>query len=159
MKDKKMSTAVCRAALAQDLDQLAALFDGYRMFYDLPGDLALSRRYLTARMAARESQIFVSVADDGRLTGFCQLYPGFCSLEAARIYTLYDLYVDPAARGSGAGRLLLRAAQDFAREQGAARMDLTTARSNARAQSLYESEGWRRDEVFLAYQWFPETRA
>jgi ribosomal protein S18 acetylase RimI-like enzyme len=30
-------------------------------------------------------------------------------------------------------------------------MDLTTARSNHAAQALYESLGWVRDEVFLAY--------
>jgi ribosomal protein S18 acetylase RimI-like enzyme len=30
-------------------------------------------------------------------------------------------------------------------------MDLTTARSNHAAQALYESLGWKRDDVFLAY--------
>jgi len=30
-------------------------------------------------------------------------------------------------------------------------MDLTTARTNVVAQSLYESLGWVRDEVFLGY--------
>jgi ribosomal protein S18 acetylase RimI-like enzyme len=34
---------------------------------------------------------------------------------------------------------------------GKVRMDLTTARSNHAAQALYESLGWVRDEVFLAY--------
>ena len=150
-----MPHAFCRAAVLDDIDQLAPLFDGYRVFYELPSDLILARGYLSDRMTARESQIFVSVAGDGRLTGFCQLYPSFCSLEAARIYTLYDLYVDPAARRAGDGRLLLRAAQAFAHAQGAARLDLTTAKTNLRAQALYESEEWRRDEVFYAYNWFP----
>ena len=39
----------------------------------------------------------------------------------------------------------------LARQRGKARMDLTTARSNHAAQALYESLGWTRDEVFLAY--------
>jgi hypothetical protein len=30
-------------------------------------------------------------------------------------------------------------------------MDLTTARTNASAQALYESEGWVQDAVFLTY--------
>jgi len=30
-------------------------------------------------------------------------------------------------------------------------MDLTTARDNQRAQALYESLGWVRDQVFLSY--------
>lgn len=43
------------------------------------------------------------------------------------------------------------AAEDRARTDGKARMDLTTARSNHGAQALYESLGWKRDEVFYAY--------
>jgi len=31
------------------------------------------------------------------------------------------------------------------------RMDLTTARTNVTAQTLYESLGWLRDEVYFAY--------
>lgn len=37
------------------------------------------------------------------------------------------------------------------RAGGFARMDLTTARTNLPAQALYESLGWRQDQVFLAY--------
>jgi ribosomal protein S18 acetylase RimI-like enzyme len=45
----------------------------------------------------------------------------------------------------------MRAAQDFGRRAGAVRLDLSTARTNVRAQALYESLGWQRDEVFLVY--------
>ncbi|HLO93267.1 MAG TPA: GNAT family N-acetyltransferase, partial [Burkholderiaceae bacterium] len=69
--------------------------------------------------------------------------------------SLYDLFVSPEARRLGVGRALLRAAEDLALERGVARLDLTTARSNARAQALYESEGWVLDQVFLAYQRHP----
>ena len=79
------------------------------------------------------------------------MYPGFCSVEAAPICTLYDLFVVPEARRAGAGRRLLLAAEARAAADGQVRMDLTTARSNVKAQSLYESLGWVRDEVFFAY--------
>lgn len=36
-------------------------------------------------------------------------------------------------------------------QDGKRRMDLTTAKTNRAAQSLYESLGWVRDEVFWAY--------
>ena len=64
---------------------------------------------------------------------------------------LYDLFVVPDARRLGVGRALLLAAEAHARATGHARMDLTTARNNLRAQALYESLGWVRDEVFLTY--------
>ena len=85
------------------------------------------------------------------LVGFCQMYPSFCSVEAAPIYALYDLFVLPEARRLGVGRALLLAAEARAAVDGKVRMDLTTARTNLKAQSLYESLGWVRDEVFLAY--------
>jgi ribosomal protein S18 acetylase RimI-like enzyme len=46
---------------------------------------------------------------------------------------------------------LLLAAEDLARAHGKVRLDLTTAKTNLTAQSLYESLGWKRDEVFFAY--------
>jgi len=46
-----------------------------------------------------------------RLVGFCQMYTGFVSVEAAPICTLYDLFVVPEAWRSGAGRRLLLAAE------------------------------------------------
>jgi GNAT superfamily N-acetyltransferase len=79
------------------------------------------------------------------------LYPTFCSVEAAPIYTLYDLFVSPQARRTGAARALLRAADAYAAQTGRVRMDLTTARTNSSAQALYESEGWVQDAVFLTY--------
>ncbi len=64
---------------------------------------------------------------------------------------LYDLFVAPAQRRRGAARALLEAAAAYARLAGAVRMDLATARTNVAAQSLYESLGWIRDDVFLHY--------
>ena len=55
------------------------------------------------------------------------------------------------ARQGGVGRALLLAAEARAAADGKVRMDLTTARSNHAAQALYESLGWVRDELFLAY--------
>ncbi|WKB54538.1 GNAT family N-acetyltransferase [Eleftheria terrae] len=140
-----------RVAGPADLPVLAPLFDSYRQFYEQPADLALARRFLAERLDRGESVILLAEDAEGQGLGFCQLYPTFCSVEAAPIYSLYDLFVTPPARGTGAGRELLRAAERQARADGKVRMDLTTARTNLRAQGLYESLGWVRDEIFYAY--------
>ena len=139
-----------RRAVPADLDALAPLFDAYRRFYEQPGDVALASDYLNDRLERGESVIFVAEADH-QLLGFCQLYPTWCSVAAARIFVLYDLFVDDGVRRAGVGRQLMLAAQAFGREAGAARLDLSTARTNARAQALYESLGWQRDDVYLTY--------
>ncbi len=139
-----------RRANLQDADAIAPLFDAYRQFYEQASDLALARSFIGARLEKGESVIFVA-EDAGVMVGFCQLYPTFCSVEAAPIYTLYDLFVTQAARKSGAGRQMMLAAEDHARATGAVRLDLTTARDNLRAQSVYESLDWVRDEIFYTY--------
>jgi ribosomal protein S18 acetylase RimI-like enzyme len=95
--------------------------------------------------------VLVSQLPDGALVGFCQMYPSFCSVLAAPIYVLYDLFVSPEARRQSVAKLLLTAAAERARKDGMARMDLTTAHTNTQAQSLYESMGWTEDRVFRTY--------
>ena len=102
-------------------------------------------------MLNKESVILLASDEAQGVIGFCQLYPSFCSVQAQPIYTLYDLFVVTEARRSGAGKALLQSAERHAAENGKARMDLTTARTNRAAQSVYESLGWVRDDVFLAY--------
>ena len=141
-----------RLATPADLDVLAPLFDAYRQFYAQPADLAQARAFLAERMQRQESVILLAVApavsaapgtdscidtsaEDGRVIGFCQLYPTFCSVEARPIYALYDLFVRPEARRSGVGKALLLAAESLAAAHGKCRMDLTTARTNLMAQA------------------------
>jgi ribosomal protein S18 acetylase RimI-like enzyme len=140
-----------RRAEFGDLDAIAALFDAYRQFYEKPADFALARRYLGERFARQESVILVAENAAGEIVGFTQLYPAFCSVIADRTYVLYDLFVTPSARGTGAGRALMEAAEAHARATGAARLELQTARTNVIGQSLYESCGWERDELFYVY--------
>jgi GNAT superfamily N-acetyltransferase len=68
------------------------------------------------------------------------------------IWVLNDLFVAPEARRSGAGRLRLAAAASHALETSALRLELQTQKTNLAAQSLYEREGWRRDDEFYHYQ-------
>ena len=88
---------------------------------------------------------------EGDIVGFTQLYPAFCSVLADRTFVLYDLFVTPSARGTGAGRALMEAAEAHARKSGAARLELQTAKTNKIGQSLYETCGWKRDELFYNY--------
>ncbi|MBT9493795.1 MAG: GNAT family N-acetyltransferase [Paucibacter sp.] len=146
-----MTSIRTRRADLADLDAIAPLFDAYRQFYEQQPDLQLARTFIEARLQKHESIITLALTGDGQAVGFCQLYPSFCSVEAAPIYTLYDLFVSPPARRSGAGQALLLAAHGLAAEAGIARLDLTTAKTNLAAQALYESLGWVRDEIFFAY--------
>lgn len=140
-----------RLATVQDLEALAQLFDAYRQFYEQATDIELATTFIKDRLNHQDSMIFVALNSEQALIGFCQLYPTFCSVIAAPICVLYDLYVDSTTRKSGAGKALMLAAQEYAANNGFKRLDLTTAKTNLNAQALYESLGWVRDEIFYSY--------
>ena len=139
-----------KAALGQ-LDALVPLFDAYRVFYEQPSDLAGARNYLQERLTKRDSVLFLARHKDKGL-GFTQLYPSLTSIRMRRLWILYDLYVSPEARRQGIGRALLEKARHFAQENGAHRLELSTAKDNLPAQALYESLGYVRDKDFYFYE-------
>ena len=144
------AAATVRLAEAQDLDQLADLFDQYRQFYECPPDLSAAKYWIADNLEQGRSTIFA--ADDGaQLLGFTQLYPALCSVDLVEYFVLYDLYVIEAARRQGVARVLMNAASEWAKAQGAARLDLETARDNAPGQALYRDLGYELDEVFLKF--------
>ena len=144
-------TVSTRLAAPVDLDAVAVLFDAYREFYQQPADLPRARQFIRERLQRNDSVLIVAETAPHALIGFCQLYPLFCSVRAVPMYVLYDLFVAPEARGSGAGRALMLAAEAHAVKTGAARLELSTAKTNTVAQSLYESLGWVRDTTFFVY--------
>jgi len=146
-----MSTIATRLSTERDLAAVAALFDAYRQFYGKAPDLTLATDFIRERMQRRESVVLVAERQGHGIVGFSQIYPTFCSVAAARIGVLYDLFVEPGSRKLGAGRALMRAAESHAAGSGLARLELSTARTNLPAQSLYESLGWVRDEAFQVY--------
>src|SRR5438034_7649072 len=120
-----MADVTLRRATLADVQPLAPLFDGYRRFYEHRSDIEGARRFLTARLGAGESVVFVAERD-GRLVGFTQLYPSFSSGTMNRMWILNDLFVAPESRRSGVGAALLKAAETFAREGGSKGLVLAT---------------------------------
>ena len=59
---------------------------------------------------------------------------------------LQELYVVPALRGRGIGRVLLEATIDVAREAAATGIDLNTGATDTAARALYESAGFTNRE-------------
>ena len=143
------SIEVTRAS-SEDADAVAVLFDQYRQFYEQNSDVVLSKNYINERISTDTSVIFLARVDE-RPVGFTQLYSTYCSVDAASIWVLYDLYVQLDARRLGAGKALMNSALAHAKASGASRIDLETEINNVNAQQLYESLGYVRDTEFYKY--------
>ena len=146
-----MNTPAIEQAKLEDLEELARLFDLYRQFYEQPADLALALGFMRDNLEQQRSSVYVARDGSGTMLGFVQLYPSWCSVEAAPVCILYDLFVDPEGRQGGVGRALMQRAEVHARKMKACRIDLETANDNLIAQALYEDLGYERDTVFYKY--------
>ena len=106
-------------------------------------------RYYVSRADTDESAVFVAETDDGRVIGFA--YLEYERLDYANLLEkavwLHDLYVDHAARGSGAGRALMAAAAEFGRQTGAGRLVLSVAAKNTAAHEFFGNNGFRETMV------------
>lgn len=135
------------------LDQLAPLFDGYRLFYEQKSDLAAARNFLEERLKLGESVLFMAKMG-GEPAGFVQLYPTFSSVSMERSWILNDLFVASTFRKNGVGEGLLRRAQQFVADQKHKGLLLETAADNFAGQRLYEKLGWQKEsDDYFFYFW------
>jgi ribosomal protein S18 acetylase RimI-like enzyme len=134
-------------ATTDHLEQLAPLFDRYRIFYGQDSDVAKAKVFLTERITTGESVMFLAL-ENGAGIGFTQLYPSFTSVGMARIWILNDLYVDEASRGKGVAEQLIQHALHYSRTTGRKKVILSTAHTNTQAQRLYERMGFDRDAFY-----------
>jgi ribosomal protein S18 acetylase RimI-like enzyme len=140
-------------ATLEHLDLLTPLFVKYREFYGSLPYPDSSRAFLEKRLRRKESGIYLALPDDddGRLLGFCQLYPSFSSLSLKRVWILNDIYVAEDARRQLVADNLMRTAKKMAKETQAVRMRVSTSSDNLVAQKTYESMGFREDNEFKNY--------
>lgn len=133
------------------LDVIVELFNDYRIFYELPGDVPACRAFIQQNLQQKRSEIFLLLDDDGRAVGFSQLYPAISSLGMRHYHYLSDLYVAKSERQNGYARHLMNYLTDHFAHEGSERLTLETATTNRIAQKLYESLGYEREEVYITY--------
>tara|TARA_B100000029_G_scaffold515425_1_gene622343 strand:+ start:1198 stop:1656 length:459 start_codon:yes stop_codon:yes gene_type:complete len=134
-----------------NIDQVSELFDLYRQFYECESNIVESKKYINDRIINNESVIFLALNEKKDPVGFVQLYETFGSLHLGKIVILYDLYVKKKYRKFGIGLSLMKKSEEFSKSIGAKSIELSTAKNNLTAQSLYEKIGYIRDNDFYSY--------
>lgn len=134
------------------LDDLAQLFDAYRVFYKKESDLAGAKLFLSDRMQQKESIIFVALLEK-EVVGFTQLYPLFSSTNMAALWLLNDLYVAKEHRGKHISKGLIKAAQEHCKITKANGISLETEKNNVPGNALYPKMGFALDQEHNYYFW------
>jgi len=134
---------VLRPAVDADAERIAAIFtdEGYPA-----GPSAIVARL--ARFSGSESQVVVADRG-GEVIGFIAFHalPRFEHDDV--VVRILALVVDAGARERGLGHDLMAEAERFARERGAAFVEVTAGRHRPEARHLYESLGY--DASVTAY--------
>lgn len=142
------------AANDNDLEALASLFNLYRQFYKQEDNINGCRAYIKERLNHQDAKIFIAyVEKDGhrQASGFTQIYFSFSSIAMQKSHILNDLFITQGQRQKGIAKGLMQAAADFAKQDQAKGLILSTARDNIPAQSLYKHLGYIRDENYYQY--------
>jgi GNAT superfamily N-acetyltransferase len=129
------------------------LVGAYLDFYEVPGEPAAVEAFCRALLADPEHGGVQLVARDadGAAVGFATVFWTWATTRLARLAIMNDLYVAPAARGTGVAEELIAAAREAAREHGCAALEWETALDNKRAQAVYDRVGGIRSE-WLTYE-------
>jgi GNAT superfamily N-acetyltransferase len=142
-----MPEPIVRPPSPGDREALLRLMDAYIVdFYHSPRPPRERLEALVELLAQGREGTQLVAEVDGQLVGFATLYFTWSTLRAERISILNDLYLDGAARGTGAAAALFQAARSLSRDRGCAEMEWQTAADNHRAQAFYAKMGGQRGE-------------
>lgn len=132
------ASIVVRPIIVSDKELWLKLFKAYIAFYK--SELTPEQYELTWQRINSDFNINGLIAEkDGVVAGIAH-YLFRPSTWAVEDYCyLEDLYVDPAARGSGVGRALINRLVEISSARGSKRLYWTTAPDNAVARKLYDS--------------------
>ena len=135
-------SVLVRAAVREDIDVVIGFIRALADYERLADEVCLDRDVLDAHLFGAKPMAEVLIAElDGAAVGFALFFHNFSTFEGRPGIYLEDLFVDPSARGSGAGKALLRALAGLAVERGCARLEWSVLDWNEPAIRFYESLG------------------
>lgn len=131
-----------RRAVPEDLDLVIGFIRALAEYERLAAEVHLDRERLGAHLFGATPKAEVVIAErDGTPIGFALFFHNFSTFEGCPGVYLEDLFVAPEARGSGAGKALLRYLAQLAQDRGCARLEWSVLDWNEPAISFYRSLG------------------
>ena len=123
---------------------------GKQPWRDLSLWLKTVEEWLTESMEQHNQKTMVLIAEDeqGERLGFATVSHSTHFTGQRQAY-IGELVTSEAAEGQGVGTALVKACEQWAREQGYAIITLTTGAGNTRALKFYDHLGFRNEDITL----------
>ncbi|HWQ71778.1 MAG TPA: GNAT family N-acetyltransferase [Desulfitobacteriaceae bacterium] len=119
---------------------------------DFTFDESVQRKGLEM-MVAENTNRCVKVAEiKQQIVGMCTAQILVSTAEGGKVALIEDLVVEDAYRGHGLGKKLLSAIEDWAREQGAKRLQLLADRDNTPALNFYQKSNWQSTRLICLHK-------
>ncbi len=137
-----MSEQRVRRIRESDVDAVVRLVHELADYERAPDECHLSAEQLRGALFGRAPALFGHVAElDGEVVGCALWFLNFSTWRGTHGIYLEDLYVSPAARGSGLGKALLVALAQECVERGYQRLEWSVLDWNEPAIGFYKSLG------------------
>jgi len=131
-----------RPATEDDLDLILELIKELAVYEELGDSVVASREAIREALFAEKPSAEVVIGElEGEAAGFALFFHNYSTFLGRKGLYLEDLFVKPAARGRGLGKLLLKTLAQTALERGCARMEWFVLDWNAPSIAFYKSLG------------------
>ena len=129
------------AVSSENIEEVLPLIRKYQEFYKIQEIDDEKNRVFFSQFSehGKDGCLFLFRDASGEAVAFATVYFTYVSSIPARVGVMSDLYTLPAHRGKGIGKRLIDHCLEFARENGAVRLQWLTAQDNHLAQKLYDS--------------------
>jgi GNAT superfamily N-acetyltransferase len=144
---------VIRPATPADLPAIARLIRDLAEYERLSHAVDFDERQLRDHLFSPRPYAEVLLAEDcGAVVGFALFFHNYSTFRGKPGIYLEDLFVEPAHRGKGYGKALLRALARLAVERGCARMEWSVLNWNEPSIRFYESLGAKPQDEWTVYR-------
>ncbi|MFI8597096.1 GNAT family N-acetyltransferase [Rothia koreensis] len=152
-----MSSPTIRSAVPEDVPEIVQLIVELAVYEKEPDAVKLTEEKLAGDLFADHPAVFVDVAEapseaGRRIDGFALWFLNYSTWEGAHGIYLEDLYVREDARGSGAGKALLRSLARTAVDRGYQRVEWSVLKWNEPSIGFYKSLGAFPQEEWDTYR-------
>ncbi len=133
---------VVRAARPDDAELIVGFIRGLAEYERLLHEVRIDAAAISAALFAANPRAFCDIAEqDGAPVGFAFWFYNYSTFEGTFGIYLEDIFVVPQARGTGAGKALMRRLAERCRDEGLKRLEWAVLDWNAPAIGFYDRLG------------------